>query len=412
MVFACYYCFVEENFLEENYTCVCGQSHCVYVEKIDVSETAFLSMKKFVLDKEYKKVLFLDNEKCKEEVDFVAHMRLNNILVETQTIKNCTATEYFAKNFKTQDIDAVVVYGKEELISIAKYYAYAVEKDLIIFPVGNFADFTFSSFARLYDGVQFCFYKTVQPIAIFVKLDDKPNKYQTYYLSSKFIAWFDNEFARCVFKKECCPKLADFFQRTINSYVQDSNQMPISARNIWTLIRLGIAMTYFKQTKYFFGGDKLVCDFLQSKSICGDFLELESLALKLVVNAYGCFVKNSQCYNVANMNLHIKTLANELKISSTEVIKRLGNNQVLLPNEKIRASFFNYQPYLEHIFDKVLAKVFKIQSSLCMNENIALKNKLNGEKISRALALSANFGKEPTLLGFIHSFGFMDKLLY
>lgn len=398
-----------EKSLKAEKLCECGKEHFLETDKIVVSSDAFSLMLDYVCDKHFKSVLFFDHEKCTNEILFSNRMKQNNILFKIKTIENCYATEFLAKNLESDDCDVVVAFGSEELISVCKYYCALYEKQIIIYPTGNFADFTFSSFSRLYDGVCFCFYKTVSPFAIFVNIENRANKFQTYYLSSKFIAIFDNEFSKLVFKTETCPRLADFFSQTMKDYLLKNN-MSLSEKNAWALIRLGQAMTFFGETKYFFGGDKLVLDVLQSLSKNGDFLELETIALKLVISSYDCFLKNSQNYNVANLNLHIKRISQLYKIPQTETIKRMGENKILLPEEKTRNSFSNFQPYLRQFFQKNMLKAFKIQTTFSIVENVLKKNNFCGEKVKNAFSISATFSKKPTLLGFIMAYGFMDKL--
>lgn len=398
-----------ENKLLEIKKCECGKQHFLSTEKIVVSDNAFSFMLDFICEKKYRSILFFDDEKSENEVEFSNKMKISNIAFKIKTIENCFATEYLAKTIENDDSEIVVVFGKEELISVCKYYCALYEKQIIICPIGNFTDFTFSSFSRLYDGVCFCFYKTVSPLAIFVNVTEKANKFQTYYLSSKFIALFDNEFAKLVFKQETCPRLSDFFSKTMKDYILKNN-MSLSEKNVWTLIRLGQAMTFFDETKYFYGGDKLVLDVLQSLSKNGDFLELETIALKIIVSSYDCFLKNPHNYNVANLNLHIRHISELYKIPQTETIKRMGDSKILLPDEKTRNSFGNFQPYLRQFFQTTMSKVFKIQTTFCIVENVLKKNNFCGEKVKRAFSVSATFSKKPTLLGLIMAYGFMDKL--
>lgn len=401
---------MEEKFENQSSICVCGKKHSFSAEQVVVDKKAFDCMIDFVCKKKYAKVLLIDDEKGQKEIDFVCAMRANNIDVEVLTLKNCRATEFEAKNIDACGKDIIVAIGKERLISVAKYCACEFDLNIIAFPCDDFVDFTFSSFARLYDGVQFCFYKTVSPVAVFVEPSQKLNGYQIYYLSSKFLAFFDNEFARLIFKNDCCPKMAEFFKKTMNEYSSADNTNIIE-KTIWTLIRLGFAMTFFDQTKYFFGGDKLVCDCLQAFRIDGNFLELETIALKLIINTYGCFLRNSKTYSVTNLNKHMKLIGKLYKIPATEIIKRMGNNDILLPSKQTRNTFLNYQPYLKNLFDKMLARVFKIHTELYLTENITEKYNLNGTLIEQVFAVSANFSKKPTLLGFVQAYGFMDKLI-
>lgn len=398
---------LESLFFDE--TCKENQ---IYTEKIEVSFNAFESLQDFLLCKNYKNILVFDSLGKSEQLDILCQ-NLGGINIEILSFIEPFALVETASKLQYKEADVVVALGSEELISIAKYYAYVYELPLIIYPVGNFADFTFSSFARLFDGTGFDFYKTTQPIAIFVSLkENKLNKFQTYFISSKFIANFDNLVAVFVFQKQSSEKLKNYFSNILINYLDNKKaNANLNERNIWTLIRLGLGMTFFKETKYFYGSDKAVCDFLQAQSFKSDFLEVQTIALKLVINAYSCFLKNPQKQNNFNLNKHINAISRILKLPSTEVLKKMADSGLLCLSDTLERNFNNYQPYLKNQFEKTMSKVFKIQTSLCLNENIVVSSGFDAYKVQRSFALSANFYNRPTLLHLIESYGFMDKLL-
>lgn len=386
--------------------CECGKVHENQTEFIFVGENAFCHLIEFVKEKCFENVLlFCDDEKNRKECS--EELKKNQIQFQVVFLENCKPFEFFARKLESKNADVVVAVGKEELVSVAKYFSFSNELELIVFPEKNFTDWTFSSFSRLHDGVQFCFFRTESPLAIFVEDVKKTNNFQTYYVSSKFLVLFDKEFERLVFKKENCENMRIFFKKTLKNYLE--SDAPLFLKNVWTLIRLGMAMSFFGETKYFFGGDKLVCDMLQSFCF-GDFLELETIALKLSLNSYATFLSSSRNCGVLNLNFQIKEVSKLLKIPATDVIRRLGDNSILLPQKEIWTRFCSFQPYLNKYFEKMASKMFKIQTSFFLGENIVKKNNLNGEKILHAFGISANFGKVPTLLGLIEACGYMDKL--
>lgn len=394
--------------MEKDEVCACGKIHWLSTKNIFVGKNAIEKLLSFVKECVFEKVFVL-NEEINEREWLFSLFEKNQIQAEILTIENLKPTEFLAKSIEQKDADVVVAIGREELVSVAKYFAFSLGLDLIVFPKGNFVDWTFSSFSRLFDGVQFCFYGTVSPIGIFVEEESKPNDYQTNYVASKFLSQFDKEFEKLVFRSEHCQLMQNFMKQTLNDYFCKNSNQTLSSKNIWTLIRIGQAMTFFGETKYFFGGEKQICDMLQSLH-GGDFLELESLALKLAMNSYAVFLKKPQNYNVMNLNLQIKETSKLLKIPSTEVIKRLCDNKILMPSKDVCSRFSNFQPYLKNCFETTVSKMFKIQTSFCLSENVVLKNHLNGDKILHAFAVSALFGKVPTLLSLIESYGYMDKL--
>lgn len=407
----CYYFFVEKD-LESLFFDESCKENQIITEKVEVSFNAFESLQDFLICKNYKNILIFESFEKKEKLDSLCK-NLDGKNIEILSFVEPFALVETASKLQYKNADVVVVIGSEELISIAKYYAFVYELQLVIFPLGNFADFTFSSFARLFDGIGFDFYKTIQPNAIFVSLEEnRLNKYQTYFISSKYIANFENLVSEYVYQKQKSDKIQKYFNNVLDNYFDNKKlNANLNERNIWTLIRIGIGMTFFKETKYFYGADKAVCDFLQAQSFKSDFLEMETIALKLIINAYSCFLKNPQKPNSFNLNKHINAISRVLKLPATEVLKKMADSELLSLSDIIERNFNNYQPYLKNQFEKIMAKVFKIQTSLCLNENIIATSGYNAFRIQRSFALSANFCNRSTLLHLIETYGFMDKLL-
>ena len=402
---------MEDHVLDNIQLCECGKKHTLETEVVKVCDNAFDMLLEFLQSPKYSKILIISNKALDCYSDKIFSLESQNKHIEIVLIPSCKATIEMANTIVYHGEDLVVAIGGEELISVCKYYAFCENVPLVIFPIGNFTDFTFSSFSRMFDGAMFNFYFTKEPIAIFVSLSqNKLNNYQTYYISSKFIALFDNIVSECVYENHSCQRMIDFFYQTLNNYISNRNYSNINIRNIWTLIRLGQAMTFFGETKYFFGGDKPVCDLLQCKCAEGDFLELESVALKLVINSYACFLKNPLNKNVVDLNKHILITQRLLKIPSTEVIKRMCDSKLLSLQENVERNLNNFHPYLKRQFEKIMSKVFKIQTTFCLSENVLLKNKFTHEKVQNCFAIAPNFYSRPTLLHLIESYGFMDKL--
>lgn len=404
-----------KEFKEKTIFCECGSEHKLSNCKIAVEANVIDKMVEVIATANIHTITFfygLDSDQILSK--FKNSEKLKNIIFSFFIVPNCVATVQLAKQIEFRQQDLIVAIGNDDIISVAKYYAYCVDCPLYICPIGNFTDFTFSKFSRLYDGMTFNFYESQSPNGIFV--DTKVNgynEYQTYYLSSKFIAVFDNQINDLVYKMQDCQRMNDYLSETMHKYIKLINLHSENKNllNIWTLIRLGQGMSFFGQTKYFFGGDKAVVELLNAIRPSADFLRLESIALKLILNTYSCFLQQPVQKGEFNINKEIKALSNFLKVSSSQIMKRLASSKLLLTNVELAQIFSGYQPYLYGKFKSLAAQMFKIQTLVALKDNVLQSYQLTGMEVELAFAMSPCLYNKPTLLHILNNFGYMDKLL-
>ncbi len=273
----------EEGFFE----CECGKLHQVETKNIVVGTRVFDALLESVKASGYKKILVFNSLENTELIYKLKQKFSKDFKLDIVYLAKCNATLLNAEHLEDKGQELVVAMGSEELISLAKYFAYAYENELFIYPVGNFTDFTFSKYSRLYDGVQFNFYQTASPTQIFVSVEDNPfSVYQSYYISSKYIALFDDMVGEYVYESKICDRLKAFIKNSLTQYIKykPQNSIDLNYKNIWMLIRLGQAMSFYGETKAFFGGEKGMVDLMQSLKYGSDFLELSTLSLKLIIN--------------------------------------------------------------------------------------------------------------------------------
>lgn len=398
---------------EEYLDCVCGKKHFLRTTNIVVKPDAFLELIDTINKSDYKHILVL----CNNDNDLAINLKQSINSSKTLSIifmPNASATLALCDKLEDKGQDLVVAIGSDELISIAKYYSYCYQSDLFIFPIYNFTDYTFSCFSRLFDGVVFDFYKAKEPKEIYVcTVVNKYNVFQSHYIASKYIAKIDNEIASLVFKTEHCPRLIDNFNSILDEYknFKKASMSDQNIKNIWTLIRLGQSMSFFEQTKYFFGGEKALVDLLNTKRINSDFLELSSFASKIIVNAYCNFFKTTPAKGSYNINKHIASLSEFLNVKPSEVIKRLAPSNLLCGDSEIFARFNNYYPYISRQINLEFANLFYLQSSLSITTNVLAKNRLDAMLIEKSVGLSADLLYKPTGLHLICMYGYLDKLL-
>ncbi len=400
---------------EKTVHCECGECHTLSQCIVEVDSDAFIKMISYISSSGAQNItvfygLCSDELLNRIKVDEVFKKKSFSFFI----LPDCVATVQLAKQLDIRRQDMIVAVGGENIISVAKYYAYCVDCPIMICPVGNFTDFTFSKFARLYDGMTYDFYESQTPCGIFVDTSlNKYNEYQTYYISSKFMAVFDNQIKDLIYKMQDCQRMNDFLSDTLKKYTKNFSEKLANKNitNIWTLIRFGQAMSFYNQTKYFLGGDKAICELLNAVRPSADFLKLETIALKLVINTYACFLKQPTCVGDFNINKSIKSLCTFLKMPASLVMKKLSASKILLPETDLVSMFSGYQPYLHGCFKNLVSQMFKIQTSLALKENVLQLYHYCSKDVERAFALSPCLYNKPTLLHILNSFGFMDKLL-
>ncbi len=401
--------------MENNIECECGKVHLIETKNITVSKDAFEQLLSTLKDlKDINNIaVFNSIEDCfyvKKLCEFLKDKKINITVVN---MPNCLASISEVQNIESNNYDYIVAIGSEQIISVAKYYSYMYDIKLVIFPIGNFTDWTFSKFARLYDGVTCDFYLTNEPLYIYVSSQiNQYNSLQTNYIASKYIALFDCVVRENVYRVNICPRAKDFLKQTLNGYISagtDKNKSNL--KNIWTLIRLGQGMSFYSETKLFFGGDKAIVDILQAQIKSSDFLEMETIALKLIMNLYSCFYKKYPSRYDVNLNKHIKLLSTLINVSQVMVIKRLTDSNLILGNDSIYSRFSNYFHYIKKVFDNCKSKIYKIQSTVIIDINIIKKFKLSHKRIEQSFALASSFCYTPCSLHLFSAFGYLDKLL-
>ena len=170
-------------------------------------------------------------------------------------------------------------------------------------------------------------------------------------------------------------------------------------------------MTFYGQTKVFFGGDKAISDMINAQLPALEYLELETLSLKIIVNMYSCFFKDFPTKNNVNINMHIQEVCRLLKISPIEAMKRFVNSELIVGSGLIESRLNNYFPYLKGVLSNCLSKIFMLQSGLKINFNVIKKHEITAKRIETSFALASCLFTKPCALHLFSAFGYLDKLL-
>ena len=173
----CYYFFMEQNYREIVVDCDCGNVH--KLSSMMVWRNSTNELVEYILQRNFKRIrVFVEKQFSKliEIVDFVQTLKINHLTVVLTKMETFSAEVVRASNIEYLGEDFVVACGAYKLIDVAKYYCKALGLNLGCVMVGECFDFTFSKFARLYDGITYCFYDTVAPLCV-VYFDNLQLKY-------------------------------------------------------------------------------------------------------------------------------------------------------------------------------------------------------------------------------------------
>lgn len=397
------------------FNCECDSVHNVKTKNIIVKEKCILDLIQCLEQSKYENILIFYSL---SEVLFVEKIKESltdlNKTVNFINLQKIEAQVNLVNNIEDKGQDVVLAIGDERLISLAKYYAYMYDNQIIIYPIGEFLDFSFSKYARLNDGVFYDFYLTTEPEYIFVDTSlNKYNELQTNYISSKYIALFDFIVRECVYKYKVCNKIKTFLKKSLLDYVKfkTNNKHSLNIKNIWLMIRLGQAMSFFSQTKSFFGGDKAIVDILQSQFKNMSYLEAEFISLRLINNLYSCFFKSHPTKNSVNLNLHLKNITELLRISPVMAIGKMAPSEYIVGNNLVFSNFSNYFPYLKSVFFKCQTKIYSIKSRIQTKYTILQKFKISHKRLEKSFALAPCIYHVPCSLHLFSAFGYLDKLL-
>ena len=395
------------------YFCECGEKHRLLTKQIVVKEHCFNDLIEDVLNEGNSFIVF---NAC-ENLFFLNELKLmlikNQKKVKVFNLIRMEPKTFLVDRLQSCGKETIIAIGDEKLISIAKYYAYMWECEIIIFPVGEFLDYTFSKFARLNNGVCFDFYVTKEPKKIYV--DTSINLYNSLhklYIFSKYIAIFDNVVAKNVYKIKCCDKANNYLKKILKNYInfkcEHKNEM--NKKNIWTLIRLGQGISFFSQTKMFFGGDKAIVDMLQIVVGNIDFLSAELISLRIIEKQYSIFYKEFPTKTNVYLENNIKKIADLIKISYVDVVKNLAPSECIFGKESIFQNFNIYFPYLKAVCKKCLLKVhYAIEKA--NGKDVCIKDfNLTKDKITSCFCLAPNIYKQPCSLHLFLAFGYLKLI--
>lgn len=377
------------------FDCECGACHELFSMQVfnGINE-------KFIEFFECKNVLtvriFVDKEYINHniitEIKSIFSKLEINFIIECM---DCGEAEVFKANaIHLKDEEYIIVFGNSNLIELIKYYAGSVGVEFSIIVASEFYDFTFSRFARLYDGVSFSFYSVNSPQMIIFD-DELINKIKLIdyisYIKAKAIAYFENLLSDRLDDVCVCKKI----NSKLNKIIKISNKITKSKDVLFTLIFLGRAISFFGGTKGFYGVEIEVTGFLEvlSKS---NFLVCYNIASEAVKRIYNtALVSNLKIFHF-DINKRIDKIKNILKLPVTKClsfIKKQKNIQKLSRNIEI-----------------ISALKYMLMNLLDFNL-VTQHNTISPNDLAKAIYLAPEFSIKPTFLNIIRDLGLLENLV-
>lgn len=376
--------------------CECGAIHELMAMSVEAN--SFSSLISCLLENNIKMVRILCS--CK----FVDDDEINRLIIELkkQGIKffvtkvPYSVAELFAiSKLVYKNEDYVIAYGDAFVYEMAKYYAYSIGVNLSFILTSEFYDFTFSKFARVYDGITFNFYVTTAPECV-VYFDNALSNIDILwlkkYLTFKELAYFENILSLRIDEKSICSKINSKLLKIIKNI--NKIYKPVSLIN--ACIFLGRAMSFFNQTKSFFSSELELSNMLEilSKS------ELKN-----------CYLVSGKCINL----LYLAGLESNLKVLGLNLNKRIDNVKRELSLTAIKCLAIIKKPKTNDFLLKTtrIIKALKYMLMGLLNERASADNvsKISRRELSLALYITPETTSRYTFLNLLRDLGYLENLI-
>jgi len=385
---------MDKNYNSIEIECECGEIHTLLpmIVIYDSYEKVINLLKsKNVLN---LRIFVQDNLK-NLDLYFKFHKKLvdNKINYHETILSESFAEVYKANSIVSTDEDYIIVFGEYSFIELIKYYACSISVDYSIMLSTSFFDFTFSRFARVYDGVSYDFYKVQAPDVVIVweelleKLDIQKYK---LYLKLKDIAYFENILSLKIDDKSLCGKI------NLNVFkIKTKAKMLTSGKDILNaMIFLGRSMSLFNQSKAFFGAELDITNTLEILTK-KPFLDLYLLSSKVCCEIYNKAIFSRLRVLNLNLNKRIDKIKQCLKLPVTKAL------QIIKPRKDL----------------STLVKTSRILNALKYMLSNLIENKsfetmlVDSKTLSNAIYLAPEFSSRYNFLNFIRDIGYLENLI-
>ena len=259
----------------------------------------------------------------------------------------------------------------------------------------EFYDFTFSKFARLYDGITFSFYMVSSPEFVFYMFKNLSLidlKSCVEYLHYKKLALFENQLNETLEVDKICSKVTKNIKKVLNKNLQNINNQNIL--NIF--IYLGQAMSFFGSTKGFFSSEielANILEVLQKK----DFLSCYIVAGKVVSQLYLLTLNSNIKVHNLNLNNRILNIKEIIKLPLSKCIRLIKKQK----NSTHLLKYIRIVDALKYSLMNILDEEMKGCENIC----------ISSENLTKGVYLASEFTNRYTFLNLIRDVGLLELLL-
>ena len=375
--------------------CECGCVHELFSMHVYFNDFDALIKE---LENEDLKVIRLfiseDIEKCERVVQIIKLLSDAGFEILKTIIKCNHAETIKANSIQYEGEEYILSIGNSNLFEMVKYYAYSVNVNFSLILNNEFYDYTFSKFARLYDGLNFNFYSCSAPQSIiFFNEDFKSVDYykMILYFKAKNIVLFENLLTEKYETLNVCRKI----NSKIRKILKLSDKIIDVKDILHCCVFLGRAMSFFNCTKGFFGAEIEIAN------------QLEIITKK---NFIECFLMGSETLR----RIYIAALNKNLSIHYFDINMRIDKIKILLSITATKCLTFIKKPKDGEVLDKQIkiacALKFKLLSFL-EDFEITQTMSVSEKALSRAIYIAPEMTVRYTFLNLLRDLGYFERLV-
>ena len=292
-----------------------------------------------------------------------------------------------------QKAELIIAVGDGNLFEFAKYHSSMIHSKLAFVVKGCFFDYSFSKFARVYDGISFDFYVCRPPDIVIYACRNNVNKNEIkQYLLCKNLAIFENFKVVCTSQDKCCNEINENILYLYNK-VKNKHATLFELFNI--CLKISTLMNFYGGTQYFYGAEMAMSGFVEM--LCGkSFFDSYINAWRVVNLCYFSALESKLVKHNFNLNDRVQNISRILNVplhKSYYIIKKATSDS---DNNKHAGYMRALKYYLEN---------YLVVDELLINKNIM------GSKILDALYVTPEFCSSHLFINTIRDFGYLEQLL-